>query len=215
MSAYKVFLKDFPDRCEKILQRIEKNIRYGDLTVTGLLMVASSAIIIPYERLSPVPEKSLAHPSGDADKYAEAAKQFKELLDSKFLESRLYSATTTEKWRLARPQSVKGNPDEWNCSFKEISKDKTTKGVLYIMRNSLAHGNIFTKPERGEIQEIIFVSVELKRDNEGKPMPGELKHYNCISVTPYLFKQFLDKWFLCIKQLEIYPYVIDDCKEVA
>lgn len=213
MSEYKVFVKEFPLRCEKIMGRIEKGHKYEDLTVTGLLMVAASAIIIPYERLRPVPD----HPSGDAKKYTEAAEKFKQLLDSNFVGSDLCSPNDKAKWLFAKAESVEDDPDRWKWTFKkEISKEKKTKGVLDIIRNALAHGNIFTKPSRGDIQEIIFVSQELKRGEDGKVKePHELKHYNCISVTPSLFKQFLGKWFAYIKNLEIYPYVIDDFKEVA
>lgn len=219
MSDYKVFVKDFPSRCKKLLNRIEKEHKFDDLEVTGLLMVASAAVNIPYERLRAPSEKRKTHPSGDYEKYSKAAEQFNQRLDQNFVGSELYPNYNPGNWRLAKPKSVSGIPPDWGCSFNEISKDKLIRSVLAIVRNALAHGNIFTNPtdiKNGyrEIQDILLVSVEPEREKDGTAIYGTVKYYNCISVTPTAFKQFLDGWFTLIKGLEIYPYIVDEYEEV-
>lgn len=203
MSDYKVFIKDFPERCEKLLKRIEIDNIFDDLTVTGLLTVASAAINIPYERLLAPSQYRSSHPSGDYKNFVEAAQQFNQLLKSNFVGSRLYTINITENWRLAKQESVTGTPDAWDRPFEKISNRMEISFVLTIIRNALAHGNIFTKAEetpRRKIQEIILVSEQREYDKNGKPM---VKYYNCISVTPTIFKQFLNEWFAFIKTLKI------------
>lgn len=224
MSEYKVFIRDFPARCEKLLNRIEKGHRLDDLTVTGLLMVASAAVNIPLERLRAIPENGMPHPSGDYEKYAEAAEQFNQLLKSNFIGSCLYPISVPGDWRLARKKPEQGRPNDWN-GFEEIGKDKNIDFVLLVIRNALAHGNIFTrsgstiaegklgKNNHTEIQEILFVSAKIERV-KGVKKDGKIEHYNCISVTPAAFKQFLDRWFTFINGLEIYPYIVDYFEEV-
>jgi hypothetical protein len=225
MSDYKDFIRDFPSRCEKLLNRIEREHRFDDLTVTGLLMVASSAVNIPYERLRPPSDERKAHPSGDYEKYAEAAQQFKQLSDSNFVGSCLCPSNIDGNWRLVTTKSVQGPPDAWDCSFKHISKEKKVSSVIAIIRNALAHGNIFTKSgtvgggelgrnSHAKIREIVLVSVNQERDKKGDTIYGTVKDYTCISVTPAAFKQFLHGWFAFVKGLTIYPYIVEDFEDM-
>lgn len=200
MSDYKVFIKDFPSRCEKLLNRIEKGHKLDDLEVTGLIMVASAAINIPYERLQPVKDNSIPHPSSDVDKYSEAAQQFKQLLDSNFMGSDLYPNNTLD-WKIATLKSVEGTPDDWKEKFEKIDKDKSVSYILEIIRNSLAHGNIYTKAHNNEIEEILLVSVQRQRE-QGK-LINKVQNYRCISLTPKAFSLFMDKWFKYFSELPL------------
>ena len=226
MSEYIHFVKDFTLRCEELMKRIDKDNNIYDLKVTGLLMVASAAINIPFERLRPVSANMTPNPSGDIEKYSEAAQQFNQLLDSNFIGSCLAPNDMSSEWLIAEPKSVEGSPETWATSFKIISRKKTVKAVLKIIRHALAHGNIFTKSgttlvdvnvgknKRREIQEVILISVEAEKDESNNIRYGTVDHYNCISVTPIAFEKLLRGWFGFIKNIKIYPYVINDFEEM-
>lgn len=51
MTAYKNFVQDFPTRCKDVLELAESRTNHQVREVTLLLVVASAAIIVPYERL--------------------------------------------------------------------------------------------------------------------------------------------------------------------
>jgi len=212
MSAYKNFIQDFPARCEKLLDRIERGNKFDDKKVTGLLLVASSAVCIPYDRLRPVSNETMPHPSGDTEKYSIAARQFQQLWNSNIVGSRLCPKEERQNWLFTKLDDVQGDPDGWQTDFKEISKDKKVSSFLKIMRNALAHGNIYTKGSQS-IAQILFVSSEPDRKKCltcGTTRSATIKHYNCLAVTPDAFEQFLKHWFEFIKELEIPPVIYND-----
>jgi hypothetical protein len=80
---------------------------------------------------------------------------------------------------------------------KEITNEKTVAGVLRVVRNALAHGNIFTHND--PISRLIFVEGEYKESDK-------VKHYTnfkYVSVSPEDFILFLKRWFEFLKAAHI------------
>ncbi|MBE0448305.1 MAG: hypothetical protein IBX64_09455 [Actinobacteria bacterium] len=78
--------------------------------------------------------------------------------------------------------------------LRAISDRKKASTVAKVLRNALAHGNIFT---RGNSH--INILVFLSRINHEHPEFG----YNCITVSPLDFKRFMLKWFDILGMVEV------------
>jgi hypothetical protein len=186
MTAYKNFIDDFPCRCRDILNIAKRPALSRGRKVTLTLMVASAGLIVPYERLKP----DIAwgdHPSGDRNTFADAAAKLESLLGQPFMSSCLCTEAYPT-WGVGKLLSVTGDPDSWEGLQRRrpMSKDKTVGGVLSLIRNALAHGNIWT--QGNTIEAIIFVKRVFNNDNV-------VRHFDFLSVAPYEFQHFLDGWF--------------------
>ena len=181
MTAYKNFIDDFPCRCRDILNIAKRPALHRDREVTLTLMVASAGLVVPHERLKP--DSWLGgHPSGDRNTFADAAGKLESLLRQPFVSSGLCTEANPT-WRVGKLLSVTGDPDSWEDLQKSrpISKDKTVGGMVSVIRNALAHGNIWTI--RDPIEAIIFVRRVL---NDNKVVC----HFDFLSVSPHEFNLF-------------------------
>lgn len=189
MTAYKNFVEDFPRRCRDILDFARKPALSRGLEVTLSLMVASAGLIVPYERLKP-DGRFGDHPSGDNKTFADAAIKLKLLLDEPFVTSRLWSQPNST-WQDGKLDSVKGYPETWEGLQKRrpISNHKKVSAILTVVRNALAHGNIFTFNSRENmIEGIIFIKANFNEDSV-------IRNYSFLYVAPKEFQQFLRSWF--------------------
>jgi hypothetical protein len=193
MTAYKNFIDDFPRRCREILKLAGKPACVRGREVTLSLMVASAGFVVPYERLKP--DGPTVHPSGDNMKFSAAADQLKKLLEVPFLSSGVWDAPVST-WHYGKLKSVAGDPDSWEGlrNRQPVPQSKTVKNVLRVIRNALAHGNIFTF--KSPIEAIIF--IQTNSNNE-----GEVRDYTFVFVAPADFHLFLEKWFDFLEQLNI------------
>jgi len=157
-------------------------------------MVASAGLVVPYERLKPDGRWG-AHPSGDRETFAGAVEKLESLLGQPFMSSRLWTATSST-WRGGKLDSVTGDPDSWKGLQKSrpITSDKTVGAILSVIRNALAHGNIWTL--RDPIEAIIFVK-SVKDDDKVIPK------FSFVSVAPDEFRNLLEKWFDFLRGLHI------------
>jgi len=91
---------------------------------------------------------------------------------------------------------VNGDPDSRKDlqRSRPITKDKSVRSVLNIIRDALAHGNIWTL--RDPIQAIIFVKSVTDAD---KVAPK----FSFISVAPDEFRNLLERWFDFLMNLHI------------
>jgi hypothetical protein len=144
MTAYKNLIEDFPRRCRDILDIAGKPALSRRREVTLTLMVASAGLIVPYERLKPGGRWG-PHPSGDRNTFADAVAKLESLLGQPFMSSRLWTQTSST-WFSGKLESVTGDPDSWKGLQKSrpISKEKSVGTILSVIRNALAHGNIWT-----------------------------------------------------------------------
>ncbi len=198
MTAYKNFVSDFPARCLDVLEQAERagTLRHRDVTLT--LMTACAGFIVPFERLNLNKEKP--HPSGDATRFGRAAQKLQGLLEEKFLTSSLGQGSTS--WRTGKLKSIEGDPDTWSGLQKAraMTKDKKVRGVLGVVRNALAHGNIFTY--ENPIQEILLVSA-IEDNNQN------IVGFRFIESSPANFRRFLIAWFSFLLTANIPPEAVE------
>jgi hypothetical protein len=190
MSAYQDFVSDFPARCLDVLTMAEKEARLRQRDVTLILMVASAGFVVPYERLS----SKKAHPTGDSAKFSEASAQLDALMKRPFLKSPL--AVGTESWHGGKLAAIARDPDSWPelSRAKPLGADKTVGGVVRIIRNALAHGNIFTYSN--PIKGIVFVCANTDDDRY-------IKDFSFVQVSPEDFTRFLRGWFGFLKTSQV------------
>jgi hypothetical protein len=170
MTEYTNFIKDFPRRCRDILDIAGKPALYRGREVTLTIMVASAGFVVPYERLKP------DHPSGDSKRFADAAEKLKSLLNQPFMSSVL-SNKMNSTWYHGKVFSVNGDPDSWDglLTRKPFSNDRKVSTTLTVIRNGLAHGNIFTFGN--PIRAIILIK---KNCND----IGVVRDYSFVFVAP-------------------------------
>ena len=192
MTAYKNFIKDFPKRCCKILDRYESDALSGGREVTLTLAMAASGFVVPYERLCP----QEGAPYYDRCKYTKAASQFDRLCGENFLSSQLWKEDVGS-WSFEELSSVDRDPDGWS-ELQEprtpLNSSKTVRDILEHLRNAFAHSNIFTFPKDApDIKFIIFLSRQSRTSSD----------FNFLCVSPQDFRKFLQNWFMFLKKLEL------------
>ena len=195
MSAYRDFTMDFPSRCLEILDRQSGWAKFRDREVTLLLMVASAAFVVPYERLGLHKDRP-PHPAGDNKRYAELAKRLEDLKADKFCSSSL-CPNSENSWKLAKDvDRVDGDLDGWFPPrlLKPVSKDKTVSSMLTLIRNALAHGNMFTTGS--PIETLIFVQ---RRGSD----EGSTSKFEVLSVGPKDFAHFIREWVAFLRDSQI------------
>jgi hypothetical protein len=190
MTAYRNFIQDWPERCRRLLLLNFKNAKRNDLEVTLLLSIAASGLIVPYARLS-----EAAHPSGDAARFEEAKNRLDQVLDAQFLSSKLHPGAEPGAWRFGKLKELRGDPDAWDMDcLLPLTDKKKVRPLVKVLRNALAHGNVFT---RGwpHIETLVFLS----RISNERPELG----YNCLTVSPIDFKEFVLNWLHTLSQASI------------
>lgn len=195
MSAYRDFTSDFPSRCLDILDHQTAWAKFRGRDVTLLLMVASAAFVMPYERLRPDDNRS-PHPSGDNRRFSELAKRLEDLMAEKFCGSSL-CPNKENSWRVAKDvPRVDGDLDGWfpPQSLKPVSKDKTVSSMLVLIRNAIAHGNVFTTGN--PIGSLIFVQ---RRGSD----ESSTSKFEVLSVSPEDFGRFIREWVAFLHQSQI------------
>jgi hypothetical protein len=185
LSEYRDFVHDFPLRCHDLLKTFEPGAKLRDREVTLLLAVASAGLVVPYERLRP----DRPHPSGDAQRFSQAAAALAEELD-KTLERFLGEASARE-WLVGTTSDLNGPPDAWS-GFAAVrpANQKLARTILKTIRNALAHGNVWTLGN--PISELVFA----REIWEAKKLVG----FEFLKVSPQAFRGLLDTWFDGLKK---------------
>lgn len=198
MSAYSNYVQDFPWRCNQLLEhflpRAEEEI---GREVTLMLAVATAGLLVPFERLR---KSSNRHPSGDRQRFNEATQQLGTLLTKPFLSSELWKGPA-DRWSFAeKVQDLKCPAPDWRevTNPENLSTEATVDDVLSHIRNSLAHGNIYTTGNPIEL--LIFLS-RVYEEKGGKYVPTD--DFSMLAVSPLDFHAFLRKWFCFLDKLRI------------
>lgn len=202
MSEYSSYVSDFPARCAEILEEFQFPAKRLGRDVTLLISITSAGLIFPHERLRL--GGSTPHPSGDRDRYSDAARQYKRLLRKFFLSSPLWSDGEISSWRKGKVLDVRsGGPDTWEelRSAKPVGSDVRVETMLSILRNALAHGNVFTQGRL--IHNIVLLS-------ESKD-PA----FRFISVSPRDLRKFMMKYFRFLETLNLHRALVSGESEVA
>jgi hypothetical protein len=194
MSAYENFIQDFPKRCRTLLATYEGDAKQKDLEITLLTAIATSAFIIPYERLKPGSKEHIAD-----DRHVEAVHKLEELLKRNFIEWQ-----TGHSWEIVEglegQQIRTSDVDEWASREKRrhIQANIHVETIIDIIRNALAHGNIFIHPPKTsgrpapQIQSIILAS---------KPQREDI--YKVVIVSTSDFRRLILDWVSFLESLRL------------
>ena len=189
MTAYTDFTRDFPGRCLEVLDSASADAVAKGREITLLFMAASASLLVPFERLKPDTSNSV-HPFRDNKRYCAAATQLEALLGESFVASALYPGS--HSFEIAKNvKSVQGDPDGWLPTAGLIQLDQSEKvdAILRLIRNALAHGNIYTDGD--PIKKLIFVTEirDKKRVPKGSPV-----EFDVIRVGYKDFQEFVRAW---------------------
>lgn len=190
MTAYANFIKDYPDRCKRLLDKNFIKAGLNNLEVTLLLSICSSGLIIPYERL-----KDSSHIAKDSNRFKSAKTKFDQLLKLPFIHSDLWDSTDEITWRFCKKHDFQGDPDSWEIDdWDPIGAETKVEQVIKTMRNALAHGNIFIRGKQ-HIDLIIFLSRIVPNDPD--------KGHRCLTVSPAHLHKCILNWFNFISRIDI------------
>lgn len=199
MTAYRNFIQDFPSRCLDVLELADKPTRLKDREVTMLIMAATSGFVIPFERLR---TDRAAHPSGDSKRYRDASLRLTALMNETFLSALAPSATS---WKfMPYCESIAGDPDSWAANLPKMTEGRTVKRIVKAIRNSLAHGSIFTRGD--PISQIVLASKCPEEEGPG---------FSIVSVSPSDFRIFLTAWFQFLKDCKAPPQLLQQAFDTA
>jgi hypothetical protein len=191
MTDYTDFIRDFPARCGEVLELCyEQSLRSGR-EVTLLIMTAAAAFV-PYERL----HSGRIHPSLDRRRFPRAAQNLDIALGKPFLKSPFHSEGMGS-WSVGRVGTAEPPID-----LPPLTDQTPANQVFAIMRNALAHGNLWTKPANNKhIRGLAFLA-------EDKDPSGSVVGYKYAYVSTEDFYNFLRKWFAFLKQEKIPAEVV-------
>ncbi len=243
MTAYKNFIKDFPERCRDILERYESDALSGGREVTLTLAMAASGFVVPYERLRHkrlrpqegeppypdaasgfvVPYERLRHkrlrpqegePPYPDGIYEQAASQFDDLLKEKFLGSPLWKEEGSS-WSFGKLKSAAGGPDSW----PEL-QDPRKKPLGPCKKVSSILKHLRNALAHGNI-------FTFPKDDPDKDEPDikliiflsqpymKSPEFNFLCVSPQDFQKFLKNWFVFTSALNLPEEVFSSTVEDA
>lgn len=190
------FVSEYPVRCLALLDRLEPAARELDLAGTFSIMLASSILTVPLERLR------ARHPlhGGDHD----LAAGLRNMSSRRWVEAEAWADGSPAEWRFAR---VMGDPNDvmgWRDEHGERSMADAANTiarrrgheVLRVLRNALAHGNIVYLNEEGH--EVAGTRVEwlgfLSRYEETDEQRAQAETYRLVAVREAHFLGFVKAW---------------------
>lgn len=197
MTSYVNFVQDFPTRCIDILQDYEERATLHGREVTLSITIATSALIIPFERLRPSATDHIA-----SDRYRECVSSLRQLLKRPF-----QSWANGSSWAFHPliPGPLLRDSDhveQWLGSFapSPLAPSQTVEELLSLIRNALAHGNIHSFPSTpsSSIENLLFLSK--RRDPKTREL---LDEYKLLQATPRDFTSLLRQWVLFLKEIDI------------
>ena len=202
---YNNFLKDFPERCEKILVNYSDQAAANDLEVTLMLTIATAGFVTVFENF----RDGNTLTSNPLQQYPNASKEFDALLSERFLTSG--KLKITGKWELAEKHLSKIPP--WTKGNLEgnypLDPTKSMFYILDLLRNALAHGNIRTHPdENNQIKTLIFIvwsrTYSEKEDIKKSKMKYDKTKYDMLATSPKGFCKLLVNWLTFLKGLDFF-----------
>ena len=191
------FAIDYPRRCLELLEAFEPTAHKHDLVGTFSVMLASSILLVPWERAGN--KHPLLQERGGGFQAALNA-----LKKRKWLEAEFWGDRSPGEWRFSRimgdPNDVAGwRDEEGRLSFSREASTMDTrrvKDVFPVMRNALAHGNIVYLDALG--QETVGARVDhlafLSRYEESTEEREAAETYRLVTVREADFLPFVRAW---------------------
>jgi hypothetical protein len=192
MTAYANFVQDMPSRCLFILDDYEARAAQTGLEVTLTLAIASLAFVVPFERLCPSSKDHVA-----PDRYDRCVKEMGRLLGRSFS-----SWVAGHTWKHLPPiagEKVRGVQVEQWLDLSALRPITGNVGwALARLRNSLAHGNIFSYPSAAplsrRVPDVPITRLVFLAKCREKTTRQLLDGYDTIVVSPSDFLSFLRSW---------------------
>lgn len=191
------FATEYPERCLHLLDAFEPIARDRDLFGTFSVMLASSILLVPWERANN------KHPlRQERDGGLEAS--LKELEKRRWHEADFWQGAAPGEWRFSR---IMGDPNDVQHWRNEVGKpsfsdEANTIGkrrvgeVFRVLRNALAHGNIVYLDRHGHeaaghrVEHIGFLS----RYEEDEDARARAETYRLVTVRETDFLPFVRCW---------------------
>lgn len=151
---YKDYVTCFANRAKEVLEKFSECDKENELNVTALLSVATSAFVIPFERLKE------EHPSGDRKDFKYIADKIDVVLSKNISNSELTKGLLSWKIKKISKSTINENYD-LSSGFEAIDGTYKIKSLVDIIRNALVHGNIYSysnDKEGGHINTLNFFS---------------------------------------------------------
>lgn len=191
------FATEYPERCLQLLEAFEPIAQDRDLFGTFSVMLASSILLVPWERASNRHPLKQEHGS-----ILQAA--LKSLEKQKWLQADFWAGIGPGEWRFSRIMGDPNNAHEWkddgctpSFSLEANTIDKrSVSEVFRALRNALAHGNIVYLDEKGyetegaRVQHIAFLS----RYEESEEQRTAAETYRLVTVSEADFLPFVRAW---------------------
>lgn len=191
------FATEYPERCLQLLEVCEPLARKLDLFGTFSVMLASSILLVPWERANN------RHPLTQ-EHGGELQASLKRLAKQKWASAEFWRDSTTAGWRYSR---IMGDPNhswDWKDEMgrPSFSDDANTiesrivGEVFRVMRNALAHGNIVYLDQNGHetsgtrVQHLGFLSRYEEMDEQRK----QVETYRLVTVRESDFLPFVQCW---------------------
>jgi len=202
MSYYKDIYNDFPLRCGKLWKLMRGTAEQQKLDVTFMLMTAAAGFSTPFEHLK-IQEgqagKNEGHPAFfnyEHDAYKAVLRRISSAFDVLVPNSPLFSSVRLDSWFYCTTRNIETIRVlvESNKRITEDVRQKKARDVIKILRNAIAHNNIYAFNRKGasEIDELVFFSEIRKKD---EPEKGKLLGYEVLAMPAQDLGFFLDAWF--------------------
>ncbi len=190
VSSYRDFVLDLPQRSIALLNDLLPRATAQGREVTLLLMAASTAFVVPLERLNS------RHPSQDAKRFSEIANSFAKSMSIPFATSPFFPKGNGA-WLHGRVSDFGEGPDAWIGDATALG-NMPASYVFAVIRNALAHGNLYTKGD--PIDELVLYA-EVREGPDRDRVGG----YKYLVIPVATFQSFLLAWFAHVSRVGL-PY---------
>lgn len=207
MTAYRDIYCDLPSRVHEVWQRtkaVEAN-DAEDRSVTAMLMAAATGLAMPFENLKDVGigngEKWKDHPAFQASDQSKYQKTLKAC--DLFFKQAIGTCPGMQNAILLHCGELKDIRDAAESGQGDASLNVAKHKVrfaLRILRNALAHNNIFgIRNDQGHIEKLTFFSQSNWCSNCNRT-----DGWDVLVIPVASFEAFLQKWFELLKDPEAY-----------
>jgi hypothetical protein len=194
------FAVEYPERRLRLLQELEPSARKHGLLASFSILVASSAILIPYERMQ---SRHPMHRKGRDGDLSTALRS----LDKKelFSNAQFWKESSPGDWRFSRIFTELKDVGGWRDDDKRHPMAVDSKNtialrnagqVVRVIRNALAHGNIVYLNTQGLEEEgtrVAFLAF-LSRYEETEAERKLAETYRLLVTTEESFLHFVKQW---------------------
>jgi hypothetical protein len=194
------FAVEYPERCLSLIEELEPSARKQELVGSFSILVASSAILIPYERMQS------RHPMHRKQRDCDLSRALRSL-DKKelFSGAQFWNGSRPGDWRFSRILTDPNDSRAWRDEdgrhpmapqAKNTVAARKAGQVLRVIRNALAHGNILYLNVDGVEQQgarVAFLAFLSRYEETGDSRKLD-ETYRLVVTTEENFLRFVKQW---------------------